>query len=264
MNRYDYLDKFFKEEKSCYFCQVALPNQAPVVKFYQCELSKQGISTGVSFGGVKRNYNPTIVSCEDLSDPSPNIVMEQETEILIEYVTCPKCKKTSITVHRPYDESVHHIYPRSVCKQFPDYIPEQIRKDYEEACLIAYLSPKASATISRRCIQGMIRAFFGIKKSSLLQEIDEVDKLCEITPNEKAALDALRNIGNIGAHPERDIELIVDVEPDEAKLMISLIEYFMEKWFIQKHNEDKMMKGIVDIAQQKKELKASHQGLTQV
>ena len=237
MNRYDYLEKFFKEEKSCYFCQVALPNQAPVVKFYQCELSKHGVSTGVAFDGVKRNYNPTIVSCEDLSEPHPNIVMERETEILIEYVTCPKCKKTSITVHRPYDESVYHVYPRSVCKQFPEYIPEQIRNDYEEACLIADLSPKASATLSRRCIQGMIRDFFQLndKSRKLFDEINEIESRKEISPNQAEALRALKNIGNIGAHPDT----ISDVEPNEAKLMISLIEFFMEQWYIRRHTDEK-------------------------
>ena len=32
----------------------------------------------------------------------------------------------------------------------------QLMDDYEEACAIVNLSPKASATLSRRCLQGMI------------------------------------------------------------------------------------------------------------
>jgi hypothetical protein len=46
----------------------------------------------------------------------------------------------------------------------PDYIPEQIKDDYYEACSILNLSPKASATLARRCLQGMIRDFWGITK----------------------------------------------------------------------------------------------------
>ena len=53
------------------------------------------------------------------------------------------------------------LIPESDAKVFPDYIPQQIREDYVEASKIKELSPKASATLSRRCLQGMIRDFWG-------------------------------------------------------------------------------------------------------
>jgi len=59
------------------------------------------------------------------------------------------------------------LIPQSLAKVFPDYIPIPIRDDYKEACLIRDLSPKASATLARRCLQGMIRDFWEIKKSRL-------------------------------------------------------------------------------------------------
>ena len=40
-----------------------------------------------------------------------------------------------------------------------DYILEAILEDYKEACLIKDKSPKAAATLARRCLQGMIRIF---------------------------------------------------------------------------------------------------------
>lgn len=54
-----------------------------------------------------------------------------------------------------------HLIPPSGAKAFPDFVPAAIRADYEEACLIVDLSPKASATLSRRALQGMIRDFWG-------------------------------------------------------------------------------------------------------
>ena len=259
MNRQDYVEKLSGENKYCVFCGVALPNQAPIVKLFRCDVSERGITTGVDFNG--RNYHPIEVKltdhCEDLSDNRPYFIKESVTEILIEYVTCPQCKETSITVHRPIDEGIYHVYPRSTCKKFPEYVPLQIRQDYEEACLITDLSPKASATLSRRCIQGMIRDFFGIVKDRLADEIDEVAKKAGISPSQASALKALKDIGNIGAHPERDIKLIVDVEPDEAKLLISLIEFFMEHWYINKHNEEEKLNEIVNISKQKKDLRHS-------
>ena len=47
--------------------------------------------------------------------------------------------------------------PQSSAKLFPSYIPQPLLDDYEEACAIRDLSPKASATLARRCLQGLIR-----------------------------------------------------------------------------------------------------------
>ena len=64
------------------------------------------------------------------------------------------------------------LLPQSSAKPQPDFIPEPLRHDYYEACAIRDLSPKASATLIRRCLQGMIRDFCGIAKSTLAKEID--------------------------------------------------------------------------------------------
>jgi hypothetical protein len=103
------------------------------------------------------------------------------------------------------------LRPSSLALVFPDYVPAPIRQDYEEACKIRNLSPKASATLSRRCLQGIIRDFKGIVKKRLVDEIDALRD--EVDPDTWAAIDAVRQIGNIGAHMEKDINEIIDVEP---------------------------------------------------
>ena len=55
---------------------------------------------------------------------------------------------------------IWELIPPSTAKVFPDYVPKVIRDDYLEACLIRTLSPKASATLSRRCLQGIISDFW--------------------------------------------------------------------------------------------------------
>src|SRR5688572_25226431 len=106
------------------------------------------------------------------------------------------------------------LIPESRAKVFPSYIPQAILEDYAEACLIADLSPKASATLSRRCLQGVIRDFWKVKAGRLVDEIDAIkDKVDSDTWD---AIDAVRKVGNIGAHMEKDINVIVDVDPKEA------------------------------------------------
>jgi hypothetical protein len=56
-------------------------------------------------------------------------------------------------------ENEWKLLPESRAKEFPDYVPAAILDDYRQACRIASFSPKASATLARRCLQGMIRDF---------------------------------------------------------------------------------------------------------
>lgn len=142
------------------------------------------------------------------------------------------------------------LRPQSSAKVFPDYIPRPILQDYEEACLIKNASPKASATLARRCLQGMIRDFWKISKPRLVDEIDALKE--KIDPLTWKAIDAIRRIGNIGAHMEKDINLIVDVDPDEAGKLIALIEMLLKEWYVARHDREEQVNEIIGLAAAKK------------
>lgn len=132
-------------------------------------------------------------------------------------------------------------------------VPQAIRDDYVEACNIRELSPKASATLSRRCLQGMIRDFWGITKSRLIDEIEALkDKTDALTWE---AIDSTRKIGNVGAHMEKDINLILDVDADEADLLIWLIELLVKDWYITRHERQQRLNAIVQAKDAKEALK---------
>ena len=146
-----------------------------------------------------------------------------------------------------------NLKPSSKAKQFPSFIPKAIISDYEEACLIRDLSPKASATLSRRCLQGIIRDYWEVKKGRLVDEINAIED--KVDPITWQAIDSVRSIGNIGAHMEKDIDLIIDVEPEEAQLLIGLIEILIKDWYIAKHERQKHLESIIAVAGKKKEIK---------
>jgi hypothetical protein len=165
------------------------------------------------------------------------------------YVTvCPNSKCREFTMTAALYKTVHgptidgkailfwNLKPQSSAKPFPDYIPAPIRHDYEEACLICNLSPKASASLARRCLQGIIRDFWGIAKARLIDEINALEGKIDATTWK--AIDAVRSIGNIGAHMEKDINLIVDVDPGEADVLLRLIEVLLEEWYIRRHERE--------------------------
>ena len=191
---------------------------------------------------------------------------DSEIALLTSVIVCPnnKCKEYSISADlylwrwkngrgkgidgKPILQ--WHLKPQSESKQFPEYIPSAIISDYEEACLIRDLSPKASATLSRRCLQGMIRDFFGVKGRTLFDEINSIkEKIDSLTWD---AIDAVRNIGNIGAHMEKDINIIIDVDKNEAGLLIGLIESLIQDWYISRYERQQRLESIVNIAEQKK------------
>jgi hypothetical protein len=193
--------------------------------------------------------------------------------LITNFIVCPnpKCKELIISaslynatyINGSYymDEDAKPILswdlkPQSLAIPQPDYIPEQIRNDYEEACSILSLSPKASATLARRCLQGMIRDFWGISKSRLVDEIDELKKQNTINTSTFDSITAIRELGNIGAHMEKDVNIIVDIDAGEAELLIKLLEDLFEDWYIARHEREERNKAIQQLAQEKKAEKA--------
>ncbi len=157
------------------------------------------------------------------------------------------------------------LLPESLAKPQPDFIPAPIREDYTEACRIRDLSPKASATLSRRCLQGMIRDFCGISKGTLFSEIEELRKRVSdnnapkgVTDESVDGIDHVRGVGNIGAHMEKDIDLIVPVEPNEAQLLIELIETLFDEWYIAREKRRVKFAKLAELAESKKELSAKN------
>ena len=192
-------------------------------------------------------------------DGTNNSVTSTSPHLHIRIFKCPNdlCQKETIIANGRFgyiDGKTVLIHPQARYQHFPDYVPVGIREDYEEACLIQDRSPKASATLARRCLQGMIRDFWEIKgERTLYHEIDAIKD--KVPAAQWRAIDAVRQIGNIGAHMERDVNLIVDVEPEEAGELLQLIELLIEKWYISRHDEEELYKRVTELALAKKEAK---------
>ena len=183
---------------------------------------------------------------------------KQTIGLTYEAIACPNpdCKKLNLSLYLskfsgdfPKNDGLiqkWHLLPESIAKIQPDYIPQQIVEDYTEACRIQNLSPKAAATLARRALQGMIRDFFGISKDTLYLEIDAIKELIPATQWE--AIDALRKIGNIGAHMEKDVNVIIDIEPEEVQKLITFIEYLFEQWYVKRNDDEQRLAEVKALA----------------
>lgn len=190
------------------------------------------------------------------------------------FIVCPnsECKKYTFDLwltktkiqygDRKLGDTLNYwrLVPPSNAKIYPDYVPKAIIKDYEEACLILEGSPKASATLSRRCLQSIIRDFWKIKRPEnhkgpwrLKEEIEAIKD--KVDPLTWKAIDAVRKIGNIGAHMEEDINLIIEVKPVEAEKLIGLIELLLSDWYINRHERETRLSEITALAAEKDDQK---------
>lgn len=120
---------------------------------------------------------------------------------------------------------------RSPC---PTEVPAHIAVDYREACLVLSISPKASAALSRRCLQNLLRDVAKVKPSDLSNEIQEIINSGNLPSQLSESLDAVRLIGNFAAHPikSKNTGEAFDVEPKEASWSIEVLEQLFDFYYV--------------------------------
>lgn len=142
------------------------------------------------------------------------------------------------------------LMPDSMAKP-QQHVPPHIVRTYEQACRIVALSPDASATMSRRCLQAMIRDFWDVKgKPNLFQEIEAIKE--KVGGPVWKAIHAVRDFGNIGAHMEQDVNLIQEVDNKEAEKLIALIEFLFRQWYDRRAEDEALVAGVIAAVDGKK------------
>jgi hypothetical protein len=127
------------------------------------------------------------------------------------------------------------IYPRGASRApVPPEVPKKYADDYIEGCLVLADSPKASAALSRRCLQHLIREELKVKERDLFQEIQVVIDKALLPSYILDSIDAIRSVGNFAAHPIKSQSTgeIVEVEPNEAEWNLDVLETMFEHMFV--------------------------------
>jgi Domain of unknown function (DUF4145) len=127
----------------------------------------------------------------------------------------------------------HRVWPRS-SRQAPPDVPTDLARDYREASEVLDRSPRASAALSRRCLQHVLVDHLNVAGGDLNAQIDAVTGTGKLPSQVEDALHALRIIGNFAAHPVKAKTTgdIVDVEPDEAEWTLEVLEQLFDHVFV--------------------------------
>jgi hypothetical protein len=153
---------------------------------------------------------------------------------------CPECYEVIIQLEKIVPgvgktTYVGHPHVNLGARDIPPEVAAPYRDDFKEACLVLPLSAKASAALSRRCLQAVLREKGQTKKKDLADQIDEVINAKTVPAYIAEELHAVRNIGNFGAHPMKSTNTgaIIDVEPGEAEWNLDVLESVFDFYFVQ-------------------------------
>jgi len=179
---------------------------------------------------------------------------------------CPACKhsifdlqKSTLILHppgqgggaewRPVEN--FRVYPVDTFrKPTPKDVPPDIKEDYEEACKVLPISNKASAALSRRCLQTILQGQ-GYAQRDLAVQIDallnEQDPAKAIPSALRQTVDVIRNFGNFAAHRITDQTTlqVLAVEPGEAEWCLDILDEMFDHYYV-KPAEAKARKAALD------------------
>ena len=107
--------------------------------------------------------------------------------------------------------------------------------EFQEAVAVLADSSAASAALSRRCLQRLLRESGDVEEGNLSVEIDQVLARGDLPSALSEALDAVREIGNFASHPMKSQVSgeILPVEPGEAEWNLDVLESLFDFYFVQ-------------------------------
>lgn len=127
------------------------------------------------------------------------------------------------------------LWPKTTAPHVDPAVPKAFADLFREAWDVLPWSPRASAALSRRCLQQLLHDHFKIKAKNLEEEIDALIATKQLPSHINDDLHAVRSVGNFAAHPQKNLATgnIVDPEPDEANWLLSLLQAVFDSTFVE-------------------------------
>jgi hypothetical protein len=124
------------------------------------------------------------------------------------------------------------VHPVGYVRPVPPEVTDPFASEFTQAVSVLALSPMASAALSRRVLQNVLKQKGQATGRDLIEQIDSV---LPRLPGHLQDLHAIRNIGNFAAHPTKNTNTgeIVDVEPGESEWLLDILERVFDYYFVQ-------------------------------
>lgn len=179
---------------------------------------------------------------------SPLIRANGNLETFFQEATCANCTETSIWKVTDYeyihghrsDKKAELIYPDNSNAELPEKdMPEDVKKDYEEAAIIVSRSPRAAAALLRLGLQKLC-VHLGEEGKHIDTDIRSLAGKKILSPQIIKVADTIRLTGNNAVHPgemnEEDVDFV-------AGKMFALINFIIKKGI----SEPKELKALYEL-----------------
>ena len=157
------------------------------------------------------------------------------------FAACPVCGAPVLSISRVGLRSGGQVggpgmvYPQGASRPLPPEVHAAVptlAADFAEAVAVLPVSRKASAALSRRCLQFIL---VNAAKCSKRDLIDQIEEVLPKLPEELALnVDAIRHVGNFAAHPLKSTSTgeIVEVDDGEAEWLLDVLEELCEHYYV--------------------------------
>ncbi len=212
----------------------------------KCPHCLQGFHSKPNYISTKRPQEPTHDPFEQGSNDGWALSWEY----------CPGCPEPIVRLHHGYllsgplpaaggtifagePDVTILAHPKGVCRELaPEGVPDHVAQDYKEACLILNDSPQASAALSRRLLQTIIREEADVKpekKNDLYYEIEALLESRQLPTHLAEDVGTIRIIGNFAAHPKKSKNTgeIVKVDWAEADWSLRVLMGLFDFYYVQ-------------------------------
>ena len=160
----------------------------------------------------------------------------------INHTKCPTCDKWIVKLIKQRlsgsswrFDSEYLVRPIAMSRSpLPKDVPEKYSKVYIQASNVLPISPEASAALSRRCLQILLRDEAHVSPGNLGNEIQQVIDSGTLPSILSESIDAIRNIGNFAAHPMKSTNTgeIIEVEAGEAEWNLDVLEELIDHYLV--------------------------------
>lgn len=105
-------------------------------------------------------------------------------------------------------------------------MPNDVRRDFEEARLVVDDSPRSAAALLRLAIQRLLDNHLEVEDGRIYDQIGSLVKQNRISPPIQRALDSVRVVGNNSVHPG---EMDMDDNRDTALSLFKLVNVIVDE-----------------------------------
>ena len=180
-------------------------------------------------------------------------LLGHDTSVAFDWMHCANetCKQLVVRMHESIPTLPPHIGPETQTRyvrpmwsirRIDSLVPEPFRTDYLDAAAILGISPRMSAVLTRKIVYDLLERYADVCEYTLKASLDKFIVDVSHPTRVRESLQHLREIGDFGAHTQKDgVGKVIDVSSEDAEWTMDLVDRLFD-YFILDPERDKALR----------------------